>query len=281
MKKKLGGTFYLAPEVIKGSYTEKCDIWSCGVVLYLILCGYPPFSGNTDEKIEEKILLGEFDFKGKEWRDVSIEAKRILQKLLEYDETKRISAEEALKDDWFNINRKKSNNEVLAKKHSTVLEASDLKKIIYEYIQNNKSLEDDNLKLKQIFESFDQDHDYHLPLDSVLKSFEIFKIDNVDKISWVDSLLDGLADESINYNEILMITYNKRIVINKENFERAMSSLIKKDEEVYVQIDELLGEFKKESMENDDWISIMLKFQKKKKGEKVLIDDLKEEILKI
>ncbi len=40
MKIKLGGVFYLTPEVIKGSYTEKCDIWSCGVILYIILCGY-------------------------------------------------------------------------------------------------------------------------------------------------------------------------------------------------------------------------------------------------
>ncbi len=193
---------------------------------------------------------------------------------MEYDETKRISAEEALKDDWLKNNQKNSFNAVIMKKRSIVIEASDMNKMIYEYIQNNKNLKDDNIKLKQIFEGFDQDHDYHLPLDSVLKSFEMFKVDNIDKIGWVDSLLDGLTVESINYNEILMIIYNKRIAINKENFERAISSIIKKDEEVF-------GEFKKEPMENDDWTSIMLELQNRNKAKKVLIDDLKEEILKI
>ncbi len=57
--------YYIAPEVIKKNYNEKCDVWSCGVILYILLCGYPPFSGRTEEEIMRKIKLGKYDFNRK------------------------------------------------------------------------------------------------------------------------------------------------------------------------------------------------------------------------
>ena len=62
MHKKLGTPFYIAPEVLKEDYDEKCDIWSCGVILYILLCGYPPFWGKNEEEIIEKIISGKVLF---------------------------------------------------------------------------------------------------------------------------------------------------------------------------------------------------------------------------
>ena len=57
MKKTVGTTFYMAPEVIKGSYNEKCDIWACGVILYIMLCGKPPFYSENEEELKKKFVV--------------------------------------------------------------------------------------------------------------------------------------------------------------------------------------------------------------------------------
>lgn len=62
MHKKLGTPFYIAPEVLNEDYDEKCDIWSCGVILYILLCGYPPFWGKNEEEIISKIVQGKVIF---------------------------------------------------------------------------------------------------------------------------------------------------------------------------------------------------------------------------
>ncbi len=54
----MGTPYYIAPEVLEKKYDEKCDIWSCGVILYIILCGYPPFNANSDLEIMEKVKIG-------------------------------------------------------------------------------------------------------------------------------------------------------------------------------------------------------------------------------
>jgi calcium-dependent protein kinase len=78
----MGTPFYIAPEVLKKKYTEKCDVWSCGVILYILLSGNPPFNGKNDTAIFEAIKLGYCGFAGVEWKNVSNEAKIFIKKLL-------------------------------------------------------------------------------------------------------------------------------------------------------------------------------------------------------
>lgn len=89
-----GTSYYVAPEVIAGTYSEKCDVWSIGVILYILLSGEPPFNGQTDEAIVERIRIGEYSFEGDRWAEVSEEAKDLISSIL-CKESDRISAGEA------------------------------------------------------------------------------------------------------------------------------------------------------------------------------------------
>jgi len=60
LSEKTGTAYYIAPEVINNCYNEKCDMWSCGVILYILLCGCPPFSGESDDEIFKKIKIGKY-----------------------------------------------------------------------------------------------------------------------------------------------------------------------------------------------------------------------------
>ena len=96
LREKLGTPYYIAPEVLAQNYNEKCDIWSCGVITYIILSGIPPFNGCSDGEIIKKVKLGKFIFPEREFGSVSDEAKNFICLLLNKDVHKRPSAMEAL-----------------------------------------------------------------------------------------------------------------------------------------------------------------------------------------
>ena len=92
LKARLGTPYYIAPEVLGGEYDEKCDVWSCGVILYILLCGYPPFNGETDSDIFEAIKVGKYSFPKEDWGRVSPSAKSLVKKMLRFNPIDRISA---------------------------------------------------------------------------------------------------------------------------------------------------------------------------------------------
>jgi calcium-dependent protein kinase len=89
MQTKVGTPYYVAPEVLKREYTNSCDIWSIGVITYILLCGYPPFYGDSDTQIFESVRVGKFDFPSPEWDDISDDAKEFVIELLMKDPRKR------------------------------------------------------------------------------------------------------------------------------------------------------------------------------------------------
>ena len=103
----VGSSYYIAPEVLKKKYDEKCDLWSCGVILYILLSGRPPFGGENDKQIMESVTSGKYDLHMAPFNKVSKSCIDLIKKLLELDPQKRISAQEALSHKWFKENKSK------------------------------------------------------------------------------------------------------------------------------------------------------------------------------
>eukprot|EP00347_Sterkiella_histriomuscorum_P008991 403342946 len=96
-----GTPYYMAPEVFKQNYTEKCDVWSCGVILFIILCGFPPFNGKNIQQLKKNILNGSYSFTNRAWDTISTTTKQFIAKLLTVDPNKRICAQDALQNRFF------------------------------------------------------------------------------------------------------------------------------------------------------------------------------------
>ncbi len=105
MKTRVGTPYYIAPEVLKKEYDKACDMWSLGVIVYILLCGYPPFYGESEKQIYEMVRVGKFDFPDEEWGRVSPQAKDLIEKMLIVDPKDRLTAKEALQHPWLFTNR--------------------------------------------------------------------------------------------------------------------------------------------------------------------------------
>lgn len=92
MKKTFGTPYYIAPEVLKGSYNSMCDMWSCGVILFILLSGRPPFEGSNDDEILRAVSLANYDMTHPIWNSISPSGKDVVKKLLTVNAENRITA---------------------------------------------------------------------------------------------------------------------------------------------------------------------------------------------
>ena len=96
--------YYMAPEVLENCYDKACDVWSVGVIAYILLCGYPPFNGESDEVIFAAIRKGRIRFPERAWASKSQEARSFVNSLLNLDPDRRLTAAEALSHPWIRAN---------------------------------------------------------------------------------------------------------------------------------------------------------------------------------
>lgn len=125
----IGSSYYMAPEVLLKNYNEKCDLWSCGVILYILLSGRPPFTGINNKSIMESIQKGNYDLESEIWKNISLEGKDLIRHLLDKNVSSRLSAEDALGHQWFKINK--------TKELFNYIEPQKVKKILSNLQKNN------------------------------------------------------------------------------------------------------------------------------------------------
>ncbi|OWZ22444.1 CAMK/CDPK protein kinase [Phytophthora megakarya] len=112
MRKVLGSVVYMAPEVLEGNYKETCDMWSLGVIMYMLLSNKAPFYGDTEDELIDSIFANNVPYSGEEWGSVSPEAKALLRKLLHTTPTDRFTAAQVLQHPWIKSTEKAISPEV-------------------------------------------------------------------------------------------------------------------------------------------------------------------------
>ena len=93
MSQTYGTPYYIAPEVLRKDYDKQCDIWSIGVILYILMCGKPPFNGRSDGEIIAAAKKGKYNFRQEIWKTRSKDVMDLIDVMLKYDPKKRVTAE--------------------------------------------------------------------------------------------------------------------------------------------------------------------------------------------
>ncbi|XP_010422291.1 PREDICTED: calcium-dependent protein kinase 31-like [Camelina sativa] len=97
---RVGSAYYVAPEVLNGKYGKEADIWSAGIILYILLCGKPPYVAETEEELLKEVLRDAIDYKSKPWPSISVKAQHLVKKMLTKNPKERFSAADVLEHPW-------------------------------------------------------------------------------------------------------------------------------------------------------------------------------------
>jgi len=113
MQTPCGTPGYIAPEVLRmKGYGKECDVWSLGVIIYILLCGFPPFYADNDAQLYEKIKRGEYEFLRPYWDPISENAKDLIRRMLTVDPKRRITCTDALQHPWLKDEATKLSHEI-------------------------------------------------------------------------------------------------------------------------------------------------------------------------
>ena len=222
----VGTPLYVSPEVLKNKYNEKCDMWSCGVIMYMMLSGNPPFKGDNDEEIYQAVKEGKYNFDDEKWDEISGDAKDLIKNLLIKDMNKRYSAKKALSHPWITKHRrnkamdKNKLNEVVTnlKNYSAKLK---LQQLTLAYIVHNLTSKEDCDFLREVFIIFDESGSGKLTKDQLIKGLNIVlsEEESEKEVNRLMNIIDVDGNGFIEYEEFLRAGLNKTKIITKENLE--------------------------------------------------------------
>ncbi|KAK4782738.1 hypothetical protein SAY86_007112 [Trapa natans] len=248
----VGSPYYVAPEVLKKYYGPECDVWSAGVIIYILLSGVPPFWDETEQGIFEQVLKGELDFVSEPWPGISQSAKDLVRRMLVRDPKKRLTAHEVISHPWVQINGvapdKPLDSAVLSRlKHFSAMDK--LKKIAIRAIAEILS-EEEIAGLKEMFKMIDTDNSGQITLEELKNGLE--KVGADIKDSEIHSLMKAAdIDNSgtIDYREFVaaMLHLNK---VQREDHLHAAFSYFDQDGSGYITKEELQLACKKFGLED-------------------------------
>ncbi|KAJ7972227.1 Calcium-dependent protein kinase [Quillaja saponaria] len=237
----VGSPYYMAPEVLKRNYGPEIDVWSAGVILYILLCGIPPFWAETEQGVAQAIIRSNIDFKRDPWPKVSANAKDLVKKMLDPDPKQRLTAQEVLDHPWLQ-NAKKAPNVSLGEtvrarlKQFSVM--NKLKKRALRVIAEHLSVEE-VAGIKEGFQLMDTTNRGKINIDELRIGLQ--KLGHHIPDSDLQILLDaGNVDKDghLGYGEFVAIAVHLRKMDNDEHLRKAFQ-FFDQNKTGYIEIEEL------------------------------------------
>jgi len=217
---KAGTPYYVAPQVLAGKYDQSADLWSLGVIMYVVLCGYPPFYGDTDADVLAKVRLGNFSFNAADWKNVSEDAKTLIRMLLKMNPRDRYTAEQALNHIWVTAKAPKANNsnlcgQALVDNLKSFRSQNKLKKAALHVIASQ--LDDGQIKaLRETFMAIDGNGDGLLTVVELKEALTKANLKEIpDDLLKIMEEVDSDGSGVIDYTEFLAATLNKKHYIQE------------------------------------------------------------------
>jgi len=242
LKTKAGTPYYVAPQVLAGKYDQLSDLWSCGVILYVMMCGYPPFFGETDQEILAKVKLGNFSFNIADWKSVSDDAKDLIRNLLKMNTKERFSAEQTLNHRWILHKAPKATNVELESSFVDNLQKfraqNKLKKAALHVIAGQLGSEQIK-ELRETFMALDMNMDGLLTSAEMKYGLEQAGLKDIPP-DLQEILRDVDADGSglIDYTEFLAASIDQRLYVEEQVCWQAFN-VFDKDDDGKISQDEL------------------------------------------
>ncbi|GAB2298774.1 Calcium-dependent protein kinase 17 [Dionaea muscipula] len=237
----VGSAYYIAPEVLKRKYGPEVDIWSVGVMLYILLCGVPPFWAETEHGIFNAILRGQVDFTSDPWPSISPQAKDLVRKMLNSDPKQRLTAYQVLNHPWIKEDGEAPDtplDNAVLDRLKQFRAMNKFKKVALRVIAGCLS-EEEIMGLKQMFKSMDTDNSGTITLEELkqglqkqgtrLSEFEVKQLMEA---------ADADGNGTIDYEEFITATMHMNRMDREEHLYTAFQ-YFDKDNSGFITIEEL------------------------------------------
>lgn len=252
----VGSAYYVAPEVLRRSYGKEIDIWSAGVILYILLSGVPPFWAETEKGIFDAILEGVIDFESDPWPSISNSAKDLVRRMLTQDPKKRITSVQVLDHPWIREDGEASDKPIDSAVLSRMKQfraMNKLKKLALKVIA--ESLSEEEIKgLKAMFVNMDTDKSGSITYEELKTGLARLgsKLSEVE-VKQLMEAADVDGNGTIDYIEFITATMHRHKLERDEHLYKAFRHF-DKDNSGYITMDELEAAMKEYGMGDEDTI---------------------------
>jgi len=230
MSTKIGTPMYIAPEVLSKSYTEKCDVWSCGVILYVLLSGNQPFSGTSEYEVFQKIRKGVYTMAGRRWENVSKSARDLVKNMMLYDPSQRCTALEALNHPWIqNCCKEKidlDSTKLLLNDLRSFSAKHKLQQAALTYIVSQLITGKEKEQLQAVFLTLDKDKDGKLGKEELIQGFKEIFGEGYPAEEEVEKIMENIDIDGngfIDLTEFVIATISKKNLLSRERLVSAFN----------------------------------------------------------